>query len=306
MIPILQESNSINNKVEALCPVFGKCQGCSYQDIPYEDELRLKEQWLRDLLRGDLDIDDACFSAIVPSPKSYYYRNRLDLKLKRTREQGILIGFTPVDRRGILPVDACHIAQENISGFIPELKKQAIKKLPSKYRIANLVVRTGDDGRILWGGIGRKSCKLLPKDYLWTYIKGKKIFYSLDTFFQANSSILSELFDVIRSFDFWHSKPIFCDLYGGVGLFGIVLAEQAKRVILIEDNPSSCTLARYNMAANGVKNCKVVKGKIEDKLTDLLNKKSERMNVAMVDPPRAGLSRQSGQMLAGQQGLFHP
>ena len=33
-----------------LCPVFGECGGCAYQDIPYEEELRRKEELVKDLL----------------------------------------------------------------------------------------------------------------------------------------------------------------------------------------------------------------------------------------------------------------
>ena len=305
MKEILDEQRLPAQEVEPLCPLFGKCQGCCYQNVSYPDELKAKEQGLRSLLQVSLDIPDERFAPIVASPKPYHYRNRLDLKLKRTREKGILIGFTPVDRRGILPVEECFIADENISGFIPELKRQAIARLPAKYRIANLVVRTGDDGRVLWGGIGRRSCALAPGDYFWTEIADKKIFYSLDTFFQANLSILPKLLNAIRSFDLWDPAPVLYDLYGGVGLFGISLAEKAERVVLIEENPTSLQLAWHNCEANDISNVRTVEGKVEDKLSGLLDGDPESAKVAMVDPPRAGLSRNACAQLAAARGLGH-
>jgi tRNA/tmRNA/rRNA uracil-C5-methylase (TrmA/RlmC/RlmD family) len=304
MEPILDEQNSpAATAAEPLCPVFGECQGCLYQNIIYTDELKIKEQQLRDLLLASLDISEERFAPIVASPKPYHYRNRLDLKLKRTIEHGILIGFTPVDRRGILPVEECFIADQNISGFIPELKVEAVARLPPKYRLANLVVRTGDDGRVCWGGIGRRSCELAAEDYFWTQIEGKKIFYSLDTFFQANLSILPKLFEEIRSFDLWEAKPVFYDLYGGVGLFGIGLAERCERVIHIEENPSSVKLARYNIDVNRIGNFQIVEGKVEDELPRLLEEDPKKIKVAMIDPPRAGLSPNASKYLAGSKAL---
>ncbi|MBN1870263.1 MAG: class I SAM-dependent RNA methyltransferase [Candidatus Omnitrophica bacterium] len=305
MDPIPEDYNLLAEEVRPLCPVFGLCQGCSYQNIPYPDELRQKEQWLKDLLAAPLAVADSKFSPIVPSPRSYYYRNRIDLKLKRTKERGVLIGFTPVEHRGILPVEACFIAEKNISDFIPALKKDVMKRLPDKYRIANVVVRTGDDGRVLWGGIGRRSCCLSQDDYLWTRIADKKIFYSLDTFFQANLSILPELFKAICSLDFWRQAPVFYDLYGGVGLFAIGLADQAERVILIEENPSSVTLARYNRKVNNAVNVRIMEGKVEDKLPEYFKNEPGKVKAAMIDPPRAGLSARACRQLAQMRGIDH-
>ncbi|MCK5013283.1 MAG: class I SAM-dependent RNA methyltransferase [Candidatus Omnitrophica bacterium] len=305
MEEILENTHPPAKEAKPLCPVFKECQGCLYQDIHYPDELKLKEDGLRDLLRARFDIPGETFLPIVPSPKPYYYRNRLDLKLKRTREEGVLIGFTPADRRGVLPVDACFIAEENICAFIPELKKQALARLPAKYRVANLVVRTGDGGHVSWGGIGRRSCELAPRDYFWTQIEGRKIFYSLDTFFQANLSILPEVFRVIASLDCFKAAPVFYDLYGGVGLFGIGLGRIVEQAFLIEENPACLKLARYNRTVNAVDNLTIAGGKVEERLPGLLAKAPGKTKVAMVDPPRAGLSHSACRQIAGVRECGH-
>ena len=305
MLSTFEQVQKVNaGRVRPLCPVFGECQGCLYQDMAYVDELRLKEEQLKELLGQTLRLSSRVYRPIVTSPKPYHYRNRLDLKLKRTKD-GVLIGFTPVQKRGVLPVEACYIAQKNISGFIPELKRQAIEQLPAKYREANLVVRTGDDNRVLWGGIGRRSCHLQAKDYLWTRIAGKKIFYSLDTFFQANLSILPELLKTLRSFAIWKPRPTLYDLYGGVGLFGIILSDRAQRIVLAEENPASLALARHNIAFNGIKNMEVLAGKVEECLPALMAGKTCGMDVALLDPPRAGLSARACDLVAGWTQLSH-
>ena len=72
--------------IRPLCPVFGECGGCAYQDIPYEEELCRKEESVKDLLETNLRIPADCFEPIVASPKPYHYRSRLDLKFIRTRD----------------------------------------------------------------------------------------------------------------------------------------------------------------------------------------------------------------------------
>ena len=133
------------------CSVFGECGGCSYQDIEYSEELKIKFSHLKTLLE-ELPLESSSFHEVVASPNIYHYRHRLDLKLKRTRDGSVYVGFTPQSGRGVIEVQSCPIAMKPVSDFIPQLKQEAEAKLTPKYRQANLVVRTGDDGRVHWGG----------------------------------------------------------------------------------------------------------------------------------------------------------
>lgn len=293
MLTAVEEKMEVSSASIPLCPVFGECGGCLYQDIPYTSELAIKEEGLKKILSEGFVSREGVIEPIVASPQFYHYRNRLDLKIQRTKTKGVLIGFTPRSGRGIVPVQTCLIADEKISGFIPKLKEEAASKLTPRYRQANLTVRTGDGPMVVWGGIGRRSCRLANADYLWTEIEGKKIFYSLDTFFQANLSILPEVFRRIRAFDFWNSQTIFYDLYGGVGLFGIGLADKVKKVILIEECPSSSELARHNVQYHQLENFEIIAGKVEDALASSLPADAGSERVAFVDPPRAGLSERA-------------
>ena len=305
METILNNQSPSRGYVQPLCPVFEKCGGCFYQNIDYSDELKIKENFLKNLFRKSFDLEDDIFASIVASPKPYHYRNRLDLKLKKTKTNDVFIGFSPIDRKGVVPVDACFIADENISDFIPELKRQAIARLPAKYKNANLTVRVGQDGRVLWGGIGRRSCQLSKQDYFWIEIRGRRIFYSLDTFFQANSSILPRLFDVINRFPFWNSTTTLLDLYGGVGLFSIGLADKVDKVVMIEENMTSLNIARTNIDFNNLNNIEIIDGRVENYLSDLLNVEKSESNIALIDPPRMGLNDKVRQSLAGTRKLSH-
>ncbi len=288
------------------CAVFNECGGCLYQDVSYRDELALKMRALKNAFaQAELFILEERIDPIVASPKPYHYRNRLDLKMIRTKDNRILIGFTPKAGHGITTVDACPIADEPISSFIPQLRKHLEEHIPEKHRRANLVVRTGDSGEVSWGGMGKRSCQLRPEEYLWTQIRGKRIFYSLDTFFQANLSILPLVFERLLELPIWSPDAILYDLYGGVGLFGIGLAECVKSVILIEECQPSIRLAKYNIEFNRLPNFEILEGKVEAELPFLLNEARGRPKIALIDPPRAGLSPSALELLKGARNLNH-
>ncbi len=293
----MEEKILEQDHVKPRCSVFGQCGGCQYQDISYQRELALKQEHLQKLfVAGEIAAGE--IAEIVPSPTEYGYRSRLDMKFLKTRDGRTFMGFSPSNGKWMIEVDVCPIAMPAISGFLPQLKKEAIVKLPPKYRNANLVVKTSAEGRVVWGGIGRRSLKLSEKDFLWALIDNKKIFYSLDTFFQANLAILPLLIRRIKDLNILDEKTTFYDLYGGVGLFGICLGDVVGKVILIEDNIHSAKMAQHNRNYHGFKNFEIIAGKVEDVYPDFLAQPKNGRQVALIDPPRQGLAPSVAQAMA--------
>ncbi|MBI3314044.1 MAG: class I SAM-dependent RNA methyltransferase [Candidatus Omnitrophica bacterium] len=297
MTSYIISNSTLAREIKPLCPVFGHCGGCAYQDIPYEEELAVKEAGLKEILIKGLSLRPDIFKPIVASSQPYFYRSRLDLTLRR-KKNDFLMGFQPASSHQVIDIASCAIARREISEFLPELKKIASEKLPANYGNANLVVKTSADGRIRWGGIGRKSLRLQPEDYLWTEIGGKRIFYSLDTFFQANLSILPQVMKEIASLVSFDKETFFLDLYAGVGLFGIYFSDAVGRVAMIEEAHDSVMLMRHNAAYHSLKESSVYGGKAEEILRPLLETASSMRPVAMIDPPRRGLSPQMLSVLA--------
>ena len=293
-------SSSTELQIETpLCPVFGTCGGCTYQHLSYAEELRVKEQQLHGLFKTELKLPWEVFESIVASPKHYHYRNRLDLEMRRSQRQ-IMMGFQSPELRKVVPVSSCAIAMEEISDFMPQLEMEAAEKLPENYRTANLVVRCGDDGRVFWGGIGRRSLEMKEEDFLWTEVNGRRVYYSLETFFQANLSILPRVMEIIRSLLPWDQDTLFLDLYSGVGLFGICLADLVGKVVMVEECPGSIKLAKYNIHYHQLSHVEMMPGKVENELPKL-TEQAFRKIYAMIDPPRAGLSRQVAESLSASR-----
>jgi tRNA/tmRNA/rRNA uracil-C5-methylase (TrmA/RlmC/RlmD family) len=188
---------------------------------------------------------------------------------------------------------------EAISAFIPRLRQEAAAAIPREYRMANLTVRCGEGPDVHWGGIGRKSLRLEARDYFYVDILGRRIYYSLDTFFQANLSILPPLIDFLRGQEIWSKDAVFFDLYGGVGFFGLCVNDLVAKVVNIEENVHAVRLAKYNLSANSLGNVEAMEGRVEDVLPPLLAETVTWDNIVMVDPPRAGLSEAAISLLNG-------
>lgn len=201
--------------------------------------------------------------------------------------------------RRLVAVESCSIARPEISEFLPALKKLASEKLPENYKSANLVVKTGDEGTIRWGGIGRRSLRLSEADYFWTEIEGKKIFYSLDTFFQANLGILPTVIKTLRSLLGLTPETRLLDLYAGVGLFWVVFASEVRKVWAVEESGSAIRAAEFNRSHHGFSNVTLVGGRTEERLDEVLSEADGQSLAGIVDPPRKGLTPLALQRLTG-------
>lgn len=285
------------------CPVFGLCGGCSYQHLSYEEELRLKEEELKGKFIAELKLPPTIFGALVASPKHYNYRHRLDIALRKLKTGEKLFGFVSPTTHHTIPIDSCPIAMEAVSDYLPTLKKEAFEKLPQSYRVANLTIKTGDDGKVYWGGIGKKSLQLTENKYFHTVVDGKKIYYSLDTFFQANLSILPLLRQTMMDVALWDKNTLLLDLYGGVGLFSVFFAECVKKVFLVEENVASIRMAEFNKATNQINSMEILSGKVEAKLEEIREQHPTDDLFALVDPPRYGLSDDAKNLLHKQANI---
>ncbi|MBS7009568.1 23S rRNA (uracil(1939)-C(5))-methyltransferase RlmD [Anaerostipes sp.] len=58
------------------CPHFGQCGGCFYQTVSYENQLKIKEGQVRELLKDY--VSDEVWEGIKGSPKHWEYRNKME------------------------------------------------------------------------------------------------------------------------------------------------------------------------------------------------------------------------------------
>jgi 23S rRNA (uracil1939-C5)-methyltransferase len=65
-------------RVAAPCPHFGRCGGCRFQDLRYEEQCRIKQRQVEDTLQRIGGIEAPRVRAIVPAPELFGYRNKME------------------------------------------------------------------------------------------------------------------------------------------------------------------------------------------------------------------------------------
>lgn len=74
------------------CSPFGLCGGCTYLSLPYEEQLKVKEEQVKRLLDSVLNKQEEAwaFEGIKGSPKAYEYRNKMEFSFGDEYKDGPL------------------------------------------------------------------------------------------------------------------------------------------------------------------------------------------------------------------------
>ncbi len=75
---------------EDICQHFPACGGCLYQTLPYKEQIRVKEEQIRDLLSPLLDFKEV-YRGISASPRVEGYRNKMELSFGDCEKDGELM-----------------------------------------------------------------------------------------------------------------------------------------------------------------------------------------------------------------------
>lgn len=134
--------------VEDVCEHFGICGGCTYQSLPYEEQLKIKEGQVKSLL--DSVISDYEFEGILGSPKHLAYRNKMEFSFGDEVKDGPLA--LGMHKRGsfhdIVTVSHCKIVDtdynkilECVLNYFTERKVDFYHKMQHTGYLRHLIVR---------------------------------------------------------------------------------------------------------------------------------------------------------------------
>ncbi len=106
-------------EVKPFCPHFAECGGCTYQQLPYKEQVKIKEGQVKRLLTPALSakgIDiDSVFEGIKKSPVQFGYRNKMEFSFGDSFKDGPLA--LGMHKRGsfydIVNVSECQIVDED-------------------------------------------------------------------------------------------------------------------------------------------------------------------------------------------------
>lgn len=127
------EASSLERREDA-CPHFGVCGGCLYQSLPYEEQLKIKEEQIKALL------DSVCksyeFEGIKGSPISDGYRNKMEFSFGDEYKGGPLA--LGMHKRGsfydIVNTPQCQIVHEDFRKILTATLEYFTEKGMGYYR----------------------------------------------------------------------------------------------------------------------------------------------------------------------------
>jgi 23S rRNA (uracil1939-C5)-methyltransferase len=262
LLEVLQPSPS---RITPGCPYFQRCGGCQYQHIDYPFQLEQKREILREALQrvGKITFDGEIG---IISGEPWQYRNRVQLHL----DNGA-VGYFAQGSRDLCAIDHCPIASPKLNETIGKIEAHrsttAVELFTNETDVQVSVVDR----------VPRAELTALASLGVTTPIEYSGFRVSRNSFFQVNRFLIDQLVEcaIAEAKGEWA-----VDLYAGVGLFSVKLAERFTKVTAVESSGSIRDLA-HNFAQAPVN------ANVEDYLAGL----NETPDFILADPPRAGLGK---------------
>lgn len=259
------------SRVQAPCPVFGRCGGCQWQHLSYEEQLKQKQQIVETAFsKAKLQVEK--FETIAASSRDYNYRNRIQLHWQKGH-----IGYYARKSHDLVAIDSCPIAENEINYFLPELRKKlSIRKEDVRFEIA-------------------LNAEFQPTMSESAAHAESHAFSQVNRF--QNEAMISEALAVSKEF-----KPerIF-DLYAGSGNFTFPLFQQHSRATILaaELSEKSVAKAKEVCLARNI-SPKGLQFYVADVGAFLRRQRLHPTDFVLLDPPRTGCDEAVMNNLASQ------
>lgn len=151
-------------RTNPVCKHFTVCGGCKWQHLPYQEQLKFKQQQVIDSLERIGKVKDFEVLPILGSSQEYAYRNKLDLSfsdrawLVDVPQEGVerpkALGFhVPGRFDRVLDVEYCHLMPEKVNHIQRGIRQYCLDNNISFFdpvsqegQMRNLLVRCNRDG----------------------------------------------------------------------------------------------------------------------------------------------------------------
>ncbi len=144
------------DRIEARCPYFRQCGGCHYQHIPYERQLELKIEILRETLQRIAKIELESELRLHASP-AWNYRNRTRLQVQTVPE--FALGYFRFGSREFLPVRECPISSPLLNRVMARLHELRGLNCPAAVEEIELFADAADERLLAWAFCEREADK---------------------------------------------------------------------------------------------------------------------------------------------------
>lgn len=317
------------DRVKPLCPLYGKCGGCSLQHLASEKQAEYLEKVEREnfkrLAHAELPED-----FVIHTGNAWGYRNRARVVFRGNSGYGAanreglanraVFGFRGEESNNIVPFENCPVLTDGLNEFL---------RGPAATLLAGDSKRNSDDSRrfsrdvdvnIFDNGAGEISFYYpgMHKSEFDAHavshveIAGRKIEADASVFFQSNLGLLPELVESVRkavdeglssgkSSDVW-----LIDLFSGVGFFACILQDKFKKITTVEREEGCLKHAKVNLSVPAAfpedsaasRDCVVSRTPEIDNVSApaedwLVENVVDVPATLIVDPPRTGLPKEA-------------
>lgn len=284
-VEVLQASP---HRVTAPCPELARgCGGCGWQHAVPDAQLEWKADIVRDAMRRTAKLPDADIR-VGGSVYPWGYRTSMRLAVNHAGR----VGLRSAASHRLVALDGCMVAHPALAALLPNIRC-ADPVLPDPEVSLRVSVATGEatvwspSGDIRFVGLPQHVA-VGPESVLYEDVAGVRLRVSAASFFQSGPAAAELLVATVKDVCGDALRDLrgpLLDAYGGVGLFAATL--DAAQAIIVESSPSSCADAAFNLGARAT----IHRVPFEEW-------PPQQVDLAVVDPARAGLGRLATDVLA--------
>ncbi len=99
------------------CPVYKKCGGCDFQGVSYEEQLKIKETQVRQLLAPFCKVHP-----IAGMKNPYHYRNKVHAVFSHDKKGNAVSGVYQKGTHIVVPIERCMIEDEKADEIIGSIR----------------------------------------------------------------------------------------------------------------------------------------------------------------------------------------
>ena len=249
------------DRVKPLCPLYGKCGGCSLQHLASEKQAEYLEKVEREnfkrLAHAELPED-----FVIHTGNAWGYRNRARVVFRgnaagdasANREGSAkcaVFGFRGEESNNIVPFENCPVLTDALNEF---LRGPAATLLANNRRDIDVNIFDNGAGEISFYYPGMRKSDFDVHAISVVEIAGRKIEADASVFFQSNLGLLPKLVDAVRkAVDEGLSSGKatngwLIDLFSGVGFFACILQDKFKKITTVEREEGCLKHAKVNLS----------------------------------------------------------
>ncbi len=308
-------ANPSPRRRNAFCPLYGECGGCQYQHFAYEEQLKLKEEAVREALHRLSQKVNFEILPIIPSPVDRGYRIRAQMKTG-VRAGKRALGFYAWRTHQVVTVQDCPLLHPLANRILSGLNRYLQRKKDITLKGADLQVSPDEvrgvvslrvedpwdigrmqeigqevpeiKGIVVEGkkGASRGDPRLC---YKGPEIGGRRLLLQAGgkSFVQVNPDQNRNLIGRVLEWADLKREEKGIDLFCGSGNLTLPLALRGGKVWGVDQDGDAIESARGNAQRNRIHNCDFWAGTAEEAI-GRIKRETRTVDLAVLDPPRVG------------------